>query len=82
MKIIKIGTECCGPCKMQNKELDKLTDVEVVKIDADEDEDAVSKYNVRSIPVVIAMDNDNNEIKRWNGLTKANVIQSFIDENK
>lgn len=79
MKIIKIGTETCGPCKIQNKELDKLTDIEIVKINAEEDENAALEYNIRNIPTTIILDNDNKEIKRWSGLVKANEIQNYLN---
>lgn len=80
MKIIKISTETCGPCKNQKKEMEKLTGIEIVNIDAEEDDESVEKYNIRSVPTIIVLDDSDNELKRWTGFTLATEIQGFINK--
>lgn len=79
MKIIKISTETCGPCKSQKAEMEKLKNIEIVNVNAEEDEDTVDKYNVRSVPTIIVLDNSDKELKRWTGFTLATEIQGFIN---
>ena len=38
------------------------------------------KYNVRSVPVIILFDNKMNEVHRWNGVVKENVIIETIKQ--
>jgi thioredoxin 1 len=48
----------CGPCKMIKPQLEKLAEkyqgkVKIVAIDADENQDLVSEYQVRSLPTIL-----------------------------
>lgn len=80
MKLIKFGADWCNPCKIQNKEFEENPPkIELQIIDVDKsDEDLVSKYNIKNIPVTILIDNDK-EIHRWNGFTKSYQINDYID---
>jgi thiol-disulfide isomerase/thioredoxin len=82
MKLIKIGAEWCGPCKTLNKRLENFTACDVVYYDVDnEDEETlniVDKYKVRNIPVLVLVDDNDNELKRWNGLVSLTDIENEI----
>ena len=47
----------CGPCKSLAPLLDTL-DLPVTKINVDEDPETASRYGVRSLPTILAMDGD------------------------
>ncbi|WP_270179514.1 thioredoxin [Alkalihalobacillus sp. CinArs1] len=51
----------CGPCKMIAPVLEELdaemTDVKVVKIDVDENQETASKFGVMSIPTLLVFKN-------------------------
>ena len=81
MKLIKFSAGWCGPCKQQANEFkENLIKVPIENIDIDEDSDGLAtKFNVRSIPTMILMDDNNQEIHRWVGVTKSEVINSYID---
>ena len=69
MKVLKFGAEWCMPCKVLNKNLENFTDCEVVKYDVDDvDEDMLSQFKIRNIPVTILLNNNDEEVKRWIGL--------------
>ena len=79
MKIIKFGTTHCGMCKIMDKILmngNIPADIQIV--DAEINMDLADKYNVKSVPVIILLDNEMNEICRWNGVVKENVIIEII----
>jgi thiol-disulfide isomerase/thioredoxin len=80
MKVIKIGAEWCGPCKVLNQKLEDFKECEVIKYDAEEDEDIVEKYHIRNIPVTILLDENDNEVKRWVGLFNINELSEKIKE--
>lgn len=72
MKIIKIGALWCPGCLIVNNSLKKVLQIynnlEIIEYDYDFNEDEVSKYNVGKIlPVLIFVDENNNEISRLIG---------------
>lgn len=81
MKVIKIGAEWCTPCKVLDKALDKFDGCEVVKYDAEEDEEIVDKYKIRNIPVTILLDDNDEEIKRWVGVFNVNEISKELNKH-
>jgi thioredoxin 1 len=47
----------CGPCKMMNPVIEQVKsnneNLEVVKVNVDEERDLVVKYQIRSIPTLV-----------------------------
>lgn len=83
-KIIKKGNilayfyaDWCGKCKMLNKELDKLNDIDIFRVDADNNRDICKKYGVMSVPTLIYFKNVD-EYKMTNGFMSHEEIQEFI----
>ena len=85
-KIVKFGTPCCGPCKLQETYLDAFTkegfDVEIERIDASENMDKVEEFGVTNVPTLIIFDENNTEIKRFNGLTLTKQLVNFFKEQE
>lgn len=79
MKIIKFGTTHCGMCKvMDNILMNGNIPADIQIVDAEINIDLADKYNVKSVPVIILFDNEMNEVCRWNGVVKENVIIEII----
>lgn len=83
MKIIKITAMWCPSCLIMN---DLITDIvnessfELISYDFDIDQDMVEKYNVGTIlPVLIKLDDNDNEIKRISGEHSKKEILEFIE---
>ena len=59
--LVKIGTQWCGPCKMVQKNIEDIekfyTDVYFIEVDADSADDIVDEFGVRSVPVVLLIEN-------------------------
>lgn len=80
-KIIKIGTKWCGPCKSLSPIFDKVSknssfdDIEFDVIDAEENADFSEKYEIRTVPTILFMDENDNEVKRSMGsMTEKQLI--------
>lgn len=82
MKILKFFTTYCSQCKQQTKLLEGFTEAEVISVDCDENEDLVDKYEVRGLPTLILVDDNDKVISKFVGITKPEVIKDAINNNK
>ena len=59
MKIVKIFSKTCGPCKVleKNLQLSKIP-YESIDIETSEGEEYADKYNVRALPTLLLLDGD------------------------
>ena len=55
--LIDFYADWCGPCKMLGKVLETLEDVDVIKVNVDEEEELDKKYKVMSIPNMFIVKN-------------------------
>ena len=58
--LVDIWAVWCGPCKMLSPIVDKVaedtTDLTVVKVNIDENEDVASKFGVEAIPTLLVFE--------------------------
>ena len=82
IKIIKFEALWCGPCirlkPIINKIQDKLN-LEVENIDVDEDSDLIREYNVRSVPTLIFL-KDNEFMEQTLGFKTENELMEIINK--
>lgn len=56
-KLLDFWAEWCNPCKLMNPIIDKIEqnypNIEVVRINVDEDSEMVDKYGIQTIPTYI-----------------------------
>lgn len=78
--ILKFYSKSCTPCKLLTSILKELN-IEHQSIDiADEkNDDLVSKYNIRNVPVLIKVDEQGNEIGKLQGFQGSKIIKEFCD---
>lgn len=55
--LMYLGAEWCGPCKVIKPQL-KQSGLAITFVDVDQQPDIASKYSVRSIPTIIALEGD------------------------
>lgn len=79
--IEKYGSCYCGPCRVLDKTLEQLTEVDIIKYDVDEYEDLAMQKNIRSVPVLIFYDGDN-EVDRLIGAVSLDTINKVIEKWK
>ncbi len=84
MKVLKFNAIWCSAClvmkKTYNRIFDEYKDFEVITYDYDLDEDEVSKYNIgTTIPVLVFLDENDQEITRIIGEKSYEQIKEIID---
>ena len=82
MKIIKFGGYTCPMCR----KLDEMLDLKGynTKIDIrftldDTSCDFAERYNVTTLPTLIKLDDEDNEVARLTGLVSLNRIKEFFE---
>jgi len=72
----------CGPCKVLGpivEEVSKDKNIEVVYLDADNSPEELSKWNVRAVPTLIFIDQDDSEIHRVSGALSRQELETIVD---
>ena len=82
MKLIKIYSKTCGPCKVLEKNLKESgVKYDNVDITSKEGETLVEKYNIRTVPTLLLIDDNGSIIKKHIGILNVEDIKSFIINN-
>lgn len=86
MKILKFSLPTCKPCvtlSEQMKELD-LSKFEIQEVNLKENKELGNKYNIRSVPTLVVLDEQDNEIERIRNIVQLkfflNTKPTFIFE--
>ncbi len=71
----------CGPCKMQAPVLEEFSegreDVEIFKVDVDQEGELSAKYGIMSIPTLIVFKNGN-ETEKHVGFADEDTLEELI----
>ena len=86
-KIVDAKASWCGPCRVfantfkKVSEMEKYKDIEFKSIDIEEDEGElyVEKYNIRSVPTILLLDEDDNIIYKLSGNIPLDDFISMIN---
>ena len=88
-KIMKLSTTWCAPCKAYTstfhkvKEMDEYKDIEFKEIDIENDEDGevlAEKFQVRSVPTTILLDENDELIYKVMGNIPQKDLTNLINE--
>ena len=78
---MKFYSPCCGQCKVVAKEFkDHPIDTPVENIDVMENPEVADKYNVKSLPTILLLNDKEEIVETWHGIVKSEVINSKIKE--
>ena len=80
--LVDFYADWCGPCKMLAMEIEKAAseiDIDIVKVNVDEEEDIARRYGVMSIPTLILFENGQ-ELKKTIGFMPKDKIKEFIED--
>ena len=81
--IIDFWASWCGPCKMIAPKIEtlseKFTSVIFCKVNVDENADLVKKYEIKSIPTLIAVCNQK-EVSRHTGKASDEELRDFFKD--
>jgi thioredoxin 1 len=83
MKYLYFSAPWCGPCRSFGPIMEQVSlEVEVEKINVDEQGDLAMKYGVRNVPTVILVDGTGKEITRHVGIQqKAFLMENYKNYN-
>lgn len=81
MKLLKFYTSTCGPCRIQTEWLKQLKDIEIehINIENEESIDLVCKYKIRNVPTLVLLDDKEEVLRVFNGLTKISEITKILE---
>lgn len=82
--LVDFMAEWCGPCKALAPVLDTLikgNNVDLVKVDVDDDAELADGFSIRSVPTLILF-KDGKEVDRVMGLTPRAKLQELLDKHK
>ncbi len=86
MKVIKFGAKWCPECKLMGprwQEIEKENPwLETEYIGIDEKPEAMNEYKILSLPTFIFFDKEGNEIQRFTGIVKKDLLVKVILESK
>ena len=83
IKILKFESDSCPQCKALSATLERITkeykaDINSINIEEDNNQDLIRKYNIRSIPTLIFL-NEDKEYNRLIGNQSYAIINKIIN---
>jgi thioredoxin 1 len=82
MKVLKFYATWCGPCKGLTTTLNGMADkisMPIEEVDIDSNMDVARKYNVRSVPTMVVVDDTGAEVKRVVGMMNETQVLEFLE---
>lgn len=81
MKVLKIYSRTCGPCKTLGSNL-QLAGIphESINVQSIQGEDIVAKYEIRAVPTLILVGDEGKVVKRHTGLLGIEDLKKFANE--
>lgn len=81
MKLLKFYSNFCNPCKV----LERIMDVnniphDNIDIEEETNADIVSKYNIKTVPTLILIEEDGTEVNRHVGMMNLQQLKDFTNE--
>ena len=77
--LVDFYADWCGPCQMMGEVLEKLTDVNILKVNTDTHEDLARKYGIMRIPTLIFF-KDKKEVKKEIGFKTKEEIERILKD--
>lgn len=75
--LVDFYADWCGPCKMLGPVLEKVNDIDIIKVNVDMYGELSRKYGIMSIPCLILFE-DGKEVKRNLGFINEDKVREFI----
>lgn len=78
---MKFYSPCCGQCRVVAREFkDNPINVPIENINVVEEPEIADKYNVKSLPTILLLNDKEEVLETWHGIVKSEVINNKIKE--
>ena len=79
-EVLKFSATWCAPCKILSKTIESAGDlgIKITEIDIDEQIALSAKYDIRSVPTMIMLDDDGYQLKRKSGVMNLQQLKEFL----
>lgn len=81
LTLVDFYTTWCGPCKMISPVLEQLKNIDVIKVDAEEEAEIANKFKITAVPTLVLI-KDKKEIARTQGYHDLEELKKWIEDNK
>lgn len=81
MNILKFFGTWCNPCKILTKSMNEAG-IEHQSINVDENEELVEQYHIKSVPTVIVLNSEGEELGRFVGSRTKEQLLEELDKYK
>lgn len=81
LTLVDFYTSWCGPCKMLAPVLEQLKNIDVIKVNVEEEIELGDKFKIYAVPTLILI-KDKKEIARTEGYKDLEELEKWIEENK
>lgn len=81
LTLVDFYTTWCGPCKMISPVLEQLKNIDVIKVDAEEEAEIANKFKITAVPTLVLI-KDKKEIARTQGYHDLEELEKWIEDNK
>ena len=79
MKILRFTATWCNPCKALAQTLEDISlPCPMMVIDVDQNQEMANKFMVRSVPTLIAVEDNNEVIAVMNGVKTKQQIEAWL----
>lgn len=81
LTLVDFYTSWCGPCKMLAPVLEQLKNIDIIKVNVEEEIELGNKFKIYAVPTLILI-KDKKEIARTEGYKDLEELEKWIEENK
>lgn len=80
-KVLKFYATWCAPCKALSKTIDEAGDlgIEIESIDVDQEPELARRYNIRSVPTMVVVDEEGEVLRHQTGAISLAQLRNFIN---
>lgn len=74
MTLYKFYADWCGQCKVLDNNL-KNANIEYTPVNIEEDEELTTRYHIRTLPTLVLVSKEGEEIKRFTGIVNVDKLK-------